>query len=442
MAASKTALAAAVLCFALGFLLPAALSPFREDPRFVRITGPQTINNDLLMYLSGCIVMSHDAYYSPTHGGVSLRKAFTPRLLNYVLEHEAGATRSFTFAGNPDLNYGLHADIQALYDILAHNRDRTLVYTTVPGALVLGVFDFEIYHARLILDEIEANFTTLTPYTTELRAMLLDYAREKGLAEPRPSAAMAKAFSRFRALRGQAAEALNGFFGFEQALLNRFDRIDRRELEAMLASHAAHYDDPVPTRTPLTPFLKSDEVFRTTLARDIYLGFLKVFAAMARERNTTLVVHLMPLCNLTENDVTTSYRPAFVEPLRQALAPFDNVRLIDLGPATESFRPSDVAEAPHPRRGLMYYITGKLQHARLLANELIQAGLVDGRPKARPLRDFAGVAFPDTPPGQPVDPSMPPIAFGFYPFVDTPVTPYTELTSYWPFLRNLGVVYD
>jgi hypothetical protein len=106
----------------------------------------------------------------------------------------------------------------------------------------------------------------------------------------------------------------------------------------------------------------------------------------------------------------------------------------------------DVAEAPHHRRGLMYYITGKLVHARLFVQAAVREGLFPAQNPAKPpersLRDFYGVSFP----GDGCKASAPvaekPIAFGFYPFVDTPLTPYNELTSYWPFMRNLGVVYD
>ena len=444
MAASNRSGFLALLAFAAGFcLIPLVFKG--QEPLFVHVTGPRQVHNDRIMYLSGCIVMSHDAYYSPRYESVNLKKAFTPRLVNFVLEEEAGASKGFTFVGNPDLNYGLHADIQVLSDTLRANSGKTLVYTTVPGALVLGIFDFEIYHARLILDEIDSNFTTVSPHTARLRALLDEYVATLKLARPEDSPAnrrMAGAFAAFREMRGKAASALDSLFGAEQAVMNRFDRVDQGELQTMLASHAANYDHPDLTRSEITPFLKPHELFRTPLARDIYLQFMTLFAAMAKERNVTFVVHLMPLYNVTPEDAKTSYRPHFVDQLRQTLAGFDNVRIMDLGESTGDMCIKDVAEAPLARRGLMYYITGKLIHARLFAQAAIKEGFFQARTPVRPLRDFYGVSFSMD--GCKATPRVAenPIAFGFFPFVDTPLTTYNEMTSYWPFMRNLGVVYD
>lgn len=444
MAASSRSIILALLAFAAGFcLIPLAFTG--QEPLFVHVVGPRPVQNDQIMYLSGCIVMSHDAYYSPRHESVNLKKAFTPRLVNFVLEEESGAPKGYTFVGNPDLNYGLHADIQVLSDTLRANSGKTLVYTTVPGALVLGIYDFEIYHARLILDEVEASFKTVAPQAARLRSLLEEYVAAKKLPRPEDSPRnrlMARAFAAFREMRGQAAASLDSLFGAEHAVMNRFDKIDRSELATMLASHAEHYADPALTQSKITPFLKSDELFRTALARDIYLEFMRLFAAMAQERNVTLVVQLMPLYNITPEDAKGSYHPGFVEPLRRALAGFGNVRILDLGESTGDMCIQDVAEAPHHRRGLMYYITGKLVHARLFVQAAVKEGLFPAKTPARPLRDFYGVPFPmdACKAGAPV--ADKPIAFGFYPFVDTPLTPYNEMTSYWPFMRNLGVVYD
>lgn len=444
MAASSRAGLVALLAFAAGFcLIPLIFKG--QEPLFVHVTGPRQVQNEQIMYLSGCIVMSHDAYYSPRFASVNLKKAFTPRLINYVLEEESGAPKGYTFVGNPNLNYGLHADIQVLSDTLRANSGKTLVYTTVPGALVLGIFDFEIYHARLILDEIDQNFKTVSPQTAKLRALLNEYVTAQKLARPADSPGnrlMAKAFAAFRALRGQAANALDALFGAEHAVMNRFDRIDLGELKAMLQSHAASYADPALTRSEITPFLKSDELFRTVLARDIYLGFMTLFAAMAKERNVTFVVQLMPLYNLTPQDVKDSYRPYFVDQLKRSLAGFNNARILDLGESTGEMCVQDVAEAPDARRGLMYYITGKLIHARLFVQAAVKDGLFQAKAPTRPLRDFYGVSFPMDGCKASVPVADRPIAFGFYPFVDTPLTPYNEMTSYWPFMRNLGVVYN
>jgi hypothetical protein len=444
MAASSRPLLVAVLAFAAGFCLIPLLFKGQE-PLFVHVTGPRPVQNEQIMYLAGCIVMSHDAYYSPRFENVNLKKAFTPRLINYVLEEESGARKGYTFVGNPDLNYGLHADVQVLSDTLRANSGKTLVYTTVPGALVLGIFDFEIYHARLILDEIDQNFKTVSPHTAKLRALLDEYVRAQKLARPAESPGnrlMARAFASFRELRGRAASALDALFGAEHAVMNRFDKIDRSELTAMLQSHSASYADPALTRSEVTPFLKPGELFRTPLARDIYLAFMTLFAAMAKERNVTFVVQLMPLYNLTPQDAKDSYRPFFADPLRRALAGFDNVRILDLGESTSEMCVKDVAEAPGARRGLMYYVTGKLIHARLFVQAAVKDGLFAAKAPERAPRDFYGVNFSAD--GCKASPPVAekPIAFGFYPFVETPLTPYNEMTSYWPFLRNLGVVYN
>ncbi|MBI4805932.1 MAG: hypothetical protein HY795_11925 [Desulfovibrio sp.] len=445
MASSRKACFWAVCAFAAGFFLIFAVRIFSQEPLFVHVTGPRAIQGEHLMYLSGCIVMSHDAYYSQRLAGVNLKKAFTPRLINYVLEEEHGAPGGFTFVGNPDLNFGLHADIQVLHDVLTANSGKTLVYTTVPGALVLGIFDFEIYHARLMLDEIDAGFASLPPHTAKLRALLDEYEDSQKAVHPPATPAkdlMAEAFKAFRSARGKVAQALDSFFGFEHAVLNQFDKIDHRELVGMLRSHSNNYGAPVLTTSPVTPFLKPDELFRSKLARDIYLQFLTVFAAMAKERGNMFVLHLMPLYNLTEKDADTSYRPFFTSEIGRALSGFDNVRIVDLGEARQAFCLNDVAEAPDARRGIMYYITGKLIHARLFARAFIQEKLFPGQQMQGDLRNFFGIPFPQATCGVPPNMAPQPIAFGFFPFVATPVTWYTTVTSYWPFMRNLGVVYN
>ena len=445
MESSRPPLAACLLAFALGLLVLCAVPFTAPDPAYVHMTGPRAIRNSHILYLAGCIVMSHDAYYSPRFESVNLKKSFTPRLVNYVLEEETDSRDTFALAGNPNMNYGLHADVQVLHDILAANSGKTLVYTTVPGALVLGIFDYEAFHARLILDEIDRDFPAATAHTARLRALLAEYAAAHRLNQaPDPAAHpfLARAFTAFRAARGQMGQWFDSIFGFETAVLNRFDKLGRSELVDMLQSHADAYGDPGLVNAPMTRFLTPDELFRTPLARDIYLEFLKLFAAMAREKNTTLVVQLMPVANITPRDALASYQPAFVQEIRSALAPFANVRLVDLGLATDTFTTGDVAEAPGPRRGIMYFITGKLMHARLFVKGLLDQGLVSGTTVRGDLRDFLGVRFPAVPPGKMIDPNLAPIAFGFFPFVDTPLTAYTAATCYWPFLRNLGVLYD
>ena len=283
--------------------------------------------------------------------------------MNFLLAREYGDPRDLGvyMSGTPGVEFEIHAS--SLLEACAVPGTRAIVYSNNPGGLA-GFSSRQVRATVPALEAIEREYPTAAADARTFReALLRSRGYHEGIDPPLVDLASPWLRLQFRKLAH-----LGGL------QLWRRDGADR--VVALADACARTYDDPA-TRTVMTRHMPPPESYWIAAGGDaVWRAWLRMAAEMCRSRGIRFVYYVPPHLNATERELEESFRPRFVNAIREVLAPFPNAIVIDhsgnreLGDADLVWVPADPVGSEHCKTGYLFNLVGQIKRCRLLLDEL------------------------------------------------------------------------
>ncbi|GFK95479.1 hypothetical protein NNJEOMEG_03344 [Fundidesulfovibrio magnetotacticus] len=383
---SKTGDLLKIILFFSGFFLASfATIQFGSKPRIYDIGDFPVLHNKNVMLQNACWVAGADAYNNPDGIRASL-DAMPVSILNYVLKHEADTDEAFTIVNMGRVRgFGVGQTLRQLEALFQHNSGKNILYFTGPGGLLITPPE-TIPEALCSLERLRDKSPGLARWIDPLVEPLRAKSRELGYPAACPGEG--NALKRVKDILRVVTSTLFGRF------LGHSESPGKGVIQTFLTNHATDFarrdwtgtllDPPPPPSTYFT--YPSDETF--------YLDWLKLFAALARENGSKLLVVVPPQVKLPKETITGEFKSEFIDKLQAAFKGFDNVSLIDLSAQTAPYSLADMVFFGSfnnmMRPADTFFVSGKLKQARQLVSILTEQGVVSGDTGTKPVEDMLG----------------------------------------------------
>lgn len=346
------------------------------------------------------------AYSDPaaTNGIVADNACLLSQVLNFVWckEYEGNRTPIFANYGNAGC---LEAHVLSFQKAVTLPGVTAIVYINAPG----GLGNFINADDTLALEQSLESIGKDYPDTKNDVAVYLDALRHSvGLAsaraahtekdkprrafEPSPFSPDNARQARFENLLAQR----DSLFGSLSLLPDR--------LIQLLDASAQRYLDPANDK-PFRQSLAREDYWAAAGGAEVWQAFANIIARMCKARNITLVYYIPPHVHIGDDEYRTTFKPGFVDRVRQTFAAHDNVVVIDHA-NVRCVDPVECIWYYHKpgvpiKAGILYNAIGKLKQSRRLLHDLIDQDIIAD--SSHPPR-YVGSAWPgerNLPPGNP-----------------------------------------
>jgi hypothetical protein len=376
-----------------------------------------------LVLNTACWAAAAYAYNDPDAADpVVADKACLPSsLLNFVWCNEYEGTHQPVFE-NFGRAGGLDAHLISIYQALARPGVKTLLYINAPGALTNFMSSHDTLVAILVLEHVRREHPeTAGDVETYLRYLYGSVGYQRALAElgkdwrkqvdsqtlqfisagaapetkappPGPTLGLTR---RAFALYDWSFDRLSHLSLLRAPgprLAPTFDRSER--VLQLLDACARGYADPRNNKW-VRRMMKKEDFWALCGGEEVWSAWVRLVATLCKARGIRFVYYVPTHVHVSSEEYWETFKPEFVDRVRESFAPYPHVTVIDHTAAGE-FNAADLQWWNHHhgvpiKAGYVFNAVGRLKQARLLLPALIEAGVLYG--EGAPAR-YLGSAWP------------------------------------------------
>jgi hypothetical protein len=147
----------------------------------------------------------------------------------------------------------------------------------------------------------------------------------------------------------------------------------------LLDECARRYSDPSNLK-PVRRMIRPKDFWCAIGSDSAWSAWANIVAKVCRRRGVTLLFNVPPHLNVTDEEYRNEFRPGFVERVRQAFSPFDNVIVLDHA-NLRAINYSDtvwiIRNGVAFNQGYTPNVIGRLKLARVMIRELLERRLLN-----------------------------------------------------------------